>query len=265
MIGGRIKRILPLCGGRPRLLPHLRRRRRRRRHRRRPSRCTNARGASPRSPRRSRPAGSARWKSTGPASLASGKNRSATGGWINGGFFVLDPKVGDYIDGDGRCGSASRWSGSRARASCRSTFHDGFWQPMDTLRDKRHLEELWGSSAESAMEDLVRVHADFDHRQHGLRRPTWCCVIFARRSRRPISSATTAGLFRPLPDDDRRIPEIFSTRSTSATSATSRRRSTGFDAVVHLAAVSNDPMGNRFERSPTRSIIAPACARRGRR
>ena len=65
------------------------------------------------------------------------------GGWINGGFFVLDPKIGDYIEGD-----ATVWERepleNLARAGQLSVYyHRGFWQPMDTLRDKRHLEELW--------------------------------------------------------------------------------------------------------------------------
>ena len=65
------------------------------------------------------------------------------GGWINGGFFVLSPQVSDYIDGD-----ASVWEREpmeRLAADDQLTvyFHHGFWQPMDTLRDKRYLEELW--------------------------------------------------------------------------------------------------------------------------
>ena len=54
------------------------------------------------------------------------------GGWINGGFFVLSPKVVDYIESDAtRDGELSVFK------------HDGFWHPMDTLRDKRYLESLW--------------------------------------------------------------------------------------------------------------------------
>jgi glucose-1-phosphate cytidylyltransferase len=65
------------------------------------------------------------------------------GGWINGGFFVLSPKIGEYIDGD-----ASVWEREpmeRLAADDQLTVyvHHGFWQPMDTLRDKRYLEELW--------------------------------------------------------------------------------------------------------------------------
>lgn len=67
------------------------------------------------------------------------------GAWINGGFFVLNPKVLDYIDGD-----KSSWEGSPLETIAKqkelAAFeHRGFWQPMDTLRDKNHLEELWES------------------------------------------------------------------------------------------------------------------------
>lgn len=70
---------------------------------------------------------------------------SGDGGWINGGFFVLSPKVIDYIDGD-QC----PWEGEPmerlAREGQLSVYlHKGFWQPMDTLRDKNLLEELWQS------------------------------------------------------------------------------------------------------------------------
>jgi len=67
------------------------------------------------------------------------------GSWVNGGFFVLEPAVLDYIDGD-----HSVWERDPlerlARDNQLSAFrHDGFWQPMDTLRDKNKLEELWSS------------------------------------------------------------------------------------------------------------------------
>jgi glucose-1-phosphate cytidylyltransferase len=66
-----------------------------------------------------------------------------TGAWINGGFFVLSPAVIDYIDDD-----ATFWERgpleSLAREGNLSAFkHLGFWHPMDTLRDKTYLEELW--------------------------------------------------------------------------------------------------------------------------
>jgi glucose-1-phosphate cytidylyltransferase len=67
------------------------------------------------------------------------------GGWINGGFFVLSPKVIDYIDGDD-----TMWEHAPMRRLVRegqfSAFrHKDFWQPMDTLRDKNRLEEMWKS------------------------------------------------------------------------------------------------------------------------
>jgi glucose-1-phosphate cytidylyltransferase len=67
------------------------------------------------------------------------------GGVINGGFFVLSPKVIDFIAGD-----QSSWEGEPLTALAQqgqmmAFEHKGFWQPMDTLREKTHLEELWAS------------------------------------------------------------------------------------------------------------------------
>jgi glucose-1-phosphate cytidylyltransferase len=67
------------------------------------------------------------------------------GGLINGGFFVLSPQCIDLIDGD-----ATSWEdGPLARLAELGQLvaytHDGFWQPMDTLREKNQLEELWAS------------------------------------------------------------------------------------------------------------------------
>jgi glucose-1-phosphate cytidylyltransferase len=67
------------------------------------------------------------------------------GGMINGGFFVLSPSVIDYIDGDS-CIWEREPLETLAKEGQLSAFeHDGFWQPMETLRDKTHLEELWQS------------------------------------------------------------------------------------------------------------------------
>ena len=67
------------------------------------------------------------------------------GGWINGGFFVLDPKVLDLIAGDETIWEREPLTALSQQGSLHAYFHDGFWQPMDTLRDKNHLEELWAS------------------------------------------------------------------------------------------------------------------------
>jgi glucose-1-phosphate cytidylyltransferase len=67
------------------------------------------------------------------------------GGWINGGFFVLSPKVGNYIDGDATVWEQEPMQKLAAEDQLSVYFHRGFWQPMDTLRDKRHLEDLWTS------------------------------------------------------------------------------------------------------------------------
>jgi glucose-1-phosphate cytidylyltransferase len=67
------------------------------------------------------------------------------GGWVNGGFFVLSPKVLEYIKGD-----ETSWEGEplerlAAEEQLSAFMHRGFWQPMDHLRDKQHLESLWSS------------------------------------------------------------------------------------------------------------------------
>ena len=69
------------------------------------------------------------------------------GGWINGGFFVLSPKVIDFIDGDATVWERAPMEQLSTRSQLGAYFHKGFWQPMDTLRDKNHLEELWTSGA----------------------------------------------------------------------------------------------------------------------
>lgn len=66
--------------------------------------------------------------------------------WINGGFFVLEPSVIDYIDGD-----SCSWEGSSLvklaeEKNLAAYRHYGFWQPMDTLRDKNQLEQMWQSN-----------------------------------------------------------------------------------------------------------------------
>jgi glucose-1-phosphate cytidylyltransferase len=64
-------------------------------------------------------------------------------GWINGGFFVLSPKVGAYIDGDATVWEREPMERLAADQQLSVHFHRGFWHAMDTLRDKRFLEDLW--------------------------------------------------------------------------------------------------------------------------
>jgi glucose-1-phosphate cytidylyltransferase len=67
------------------------------------------------------------------------------GAWINGGFFVLQPEVVDYIDGDATSWESGALVKIAADGQLQAWEHRGFWQPMDTLRDKTHLEELWAT------------------------------------------------------------------------------------------------------------------------
>ena len=65
------------------------------------------------------------------------------GGWINGGFFVLEPEVFDYIEDDLTIWEQQPLKSLASDGQLRSYLHKGFWRPMDTLRDKIELEELW--------------------------------------------------------------------------------------------------------------------------
>lgn len=64
-------------------------------------------------------------------------------GWINGAFFVLEPKVFDYIEGDATQFEAAPMERLAADGELMAYKHNGFWQCMDTLRDKKLLQELW--------------------------------------------------------------------------------------------------------------------------
>ncbi len=70
---------------------------------------------------------------------------SGDGTWINGGFFVLEPAVMDYIDGDDCIWERAPLERLAREGNLSAYAHHGFWQPMDTLRDKLKLEELWRS------------------------------------------------------------------------------------------------------------------------
>ncbi|MGE4125610.1 MAG: glucose-1-phosphate cytidylyltransferase [Pusillimonas sp.] len=65
------------------------------------------------------------------------------GGWINGGFFVLSPKVIDYIAADSTSWEYEPMAQLAAENQLQAFEHNGFWQPMDTLREKNLLEDLW--------------------------------------------------------------------------------------------------------------------------
>jgi glucose-1-phosphate cytidylyltransferase len=65
------------------------------------------------------------------------------GGWINGGFFVLEPGVFDYIDGDQIIWEHEPLRQLSTEDQLAAYTHYGFWHPMDTVRDRAYLEELW--------------------------------------------------------------------------------------------------------------------------
>ncbi|HEV2150149.1 MAG TPA: glucose-1-phosphate cytidylyltransferase [Longimicrobiaceae bacterium] len=67
------------------------------------------------------------------------------GAWINGGYFVLEPQVFDYIEGDDTVWEREPMEGLARDGQLAAFRHTGFWHPMDTLRDKTVLTELWES------------------------------------------------------------------------------------------------------------------------
>jgi glucose-1-phosphate cytidylyltransferase len=68
------------------------------------------------------------------------------GSWINGGFFVLEPGIFDFIqDGDRTVWEREPLENIARKGQLSAFKHNGFWKPMDTIRDKRDLEELWNS------------------------------------------------------------------------------------------------------------------------
>ena len=165
-----------------------------------------------------------------------------------------------------RFGSRSRWSGWRRTGSVSVYFHNGFFQPMDTLRDKRQLEDLW-ASGKAPMESLVRATESSHMRilitgNMGYVGPVLTRFLRATLSRREAdrfrhrvfrASLTGAGV----------LPETLLDRQVSATSARfPPELLDGVDAVVHLSAVSNDPMGNKFETVTGDINRRPACALR---
>ena len=69
------------------------------------------------------------------------------GSWVNGGFFVLEPQIFDYIKGDETYWEREPLENLAKENQLVAYKHSGFWKPMDTLRDKRELEEIWNKGA----------------------------------------------------------------------------------------------------------------------
>jgi glucose-1-phosphate cytidylyltransferase len=69
------------------------------------------------------------------------------GAWINGGYFVCEPNIFDYItEGDATIWEKGPMDKIAADGKMMSFKHNGFWRPMDTLKDKQDLNEMWSSN-----------------------------------------------------------------------------------------------------------------------
>ena len=86
--------------------------------------------------------------------------------WINGGFFVLEPEVIDYIEGDDTVWERAPLEQLAQDDELSAFRHDGFWHPMDTLRDKKHLEAYWGQEQPPwrVWESDVAINGQAEHR-----------------------------------------------------------------------------------------------------
>jgi glucose-1-phosphate cytidylyltransferase len=74
-----------------------------------------------------------------------GEKNQSDAGWINGGFFVLEPDVANYIANDSEPFESGALPKLVSEGELMAYYHEDFWQPMDTLRDKNHLESLWNT------------------------------------------------------------------------------------------------------------------------
>jgi glucose-1-phosphate cytidylyltransferase len=74
-----------------------------------------------------------------------GEKKDFAGAWVNGGFFVVNPKAIDLIESDSTSWEKEPLEALAGSGNLAAFRHHGFWQPMDTLRDKQVLEELWQS------------------------------------------------------------------------------------------------------------------------
>jgi glucose-1-phosphate cytidylyltransferase len=78
---------------------------------------------------------------------AFGEKPTETDDWINGGFFVLDRRALDYIDGNSTVFEREPLERLAAAGELHAWRHEGFWQPMDTLRERRMLEDIWATGS----------------------------------------------------------------------------------------------------------------------
>ena len=101
--------------------------------------------------------------------------------WVNGGFFVLEPAVVDYIDNDGTMWERAPLERLAAEGNLAAYRHPGFWQPMDTLRDRNLLEEMWQSG-----------HAAWNVWADGPARPVQAPVQAPARKPRPVPASAAS-------------------------------------------------------------------------
>ena len=164
-------------------------------------------------------------------------------GWINGAFFVLEPGVFEYVEGDMTQWEREPMERLAADGQLMAYKHDSFWQCVDTLRDKVLLEQLWSrpnrpgrpGRERSSSPATTATSARYSRR---------CWHRPGTRSRAPTASSTAAACSGRSPSGRRRRSSATSATSSRPTCAASTRSSTS-------AAISNDPLGDSPARRPS--------------
>ena len=237
----------------------LRRRRLRRRRRARCSRSTARTASSRRSPPSARRRASAACVFDGDRVAEFTEKPQIGEGWINGGFFVFEPEVFDYLDGDEtRPRSASRSSGWPPSGQLVAYRHDGFWQCMDTLRESSCLDELWAGGA-GALEGLGMTH-----RASGATGPTFVTGATGLVGGWLVRRLLERGRRRRLPGPrlgaaERAGPRAAcSTGSTSCAATSATRRCSSARSASTRSTPSSTSRRRRSSASPTATRSRPS-------
>ncbi len=158
-------------------------------------------------------------------------------GWINGAFFVLEPEIFDFIDGDDTHFEKEPLERLAGEGQLMAYRHTGFWQCMDTIREKKILETYWetathhGKLGRIRMRVLVTGHAGYIG--------TVLVPMLLQAGHEVVGLDTDLFERSTFSDGIAQIPEIRKdVRDVTLQDVE------GFEAILHLAGLSNDPLGD---------------------
>ena len=168
--------------------------------------------------------------------------------WVNGGFFVFEPKIFDHIEGDADILEKGPLPKLAQEEQLSAFKHYGFWEPMDKLYDQKKLEKTWQSGeAPWKVWDKEGYRKILITGNLGYVGPM---VVRQLRSIMPKAELIgfDIGYFaNNLLDSDAPPESLLNSQVYGDVRSFPEGLLTDVDAVVHLAAISNDPMGNKYE------------------